>query len=136
MTQQTVPNGPIARGDIALTGTVLTAADMARLGGELARAGFGDQQIQLVMSEITAAVEQAAAIASQTVALKMLNIVSGLVQNTHNAAAMEVYRRITNKTGGWGGLTHRNCADIAWQVAQSIPRQAPPPATTTRGPVL
>lgn len=127
---QTVP--PLSP-DQLVSGQILTPADYAMMGGELARAGLSRSAISDMMGRIERSVRRASQAAARQTCLELLADLTTMVQETHQAAAMEIYRQITNRTGGFGGLTHRTCADIAYRVAQGAPRQDPPPAQPILG---
>jgi len=116
-----------------VSGQILTSADYAMIGGELARAGLSRSAISDMMGRIERTVDRVARTAARECALELLADITVMVQETHRASAMEVHRQISNKTLGFGGLAHRACAQIAYNVAESMPRQAPPPAQPILG---
>lgn len=116
------------------TGSILTPADYAMIGGSLGQAGYSQDAISSLMGAIERASLKAAQQAARSVAMEMLPMLTGAIAATHQTAADEIYRRITNQSYGLGGvLAHRKCANIALEVRQSAPRQTPLPAQPILG---
>jgi hypothetical protein len=114
---------------VALSGHVFTPADHAVFGGELGKAGFDSNEISELMGFIERESTTAAMTAARQVALAVANKIVSTIQLTHYNTSMEIYRRLSNKNGGTGGiLGHRGCCQIAFDVANAVPRHGPAPA--------
>jgi hypothetical protein len=105
-----------------LPAAVNSPADYAGLGGLLAAGGYTATQISEIMGLVERSSFNAAQRASREVALAVVERMAVTLQSVHRNAALEVWRQISNRTGGWGGVTvHRECANIALRVANSAP---------------
>jgi hypothetical protein len=110
-----------------ITGQIMTAADVALVGGQLGAAGYSQVQIGEIMGMVEREAFAAAQEVARRVAMAVMGRMTESVQRAHSYAAMEIHRQLTNKTMGFGGMiTHRDCAAIALNVANSAPRQLPP----------
>lgn len=113
---------------LANTGHILSPADYAMIGGSLGQAGYSQDAISSLMGAIERASLKAAQTAARSVAMEMLPMLTGAIAATHQTAADEIYRQITNQSFGLGGvLAHRKCANIALAVRNQAPRQTPLP---------
>lgn len=120
----------------AIAGSVLTPADHAVMGAQLGQAGLADAEVSNLMRLIEETAFQQAKAAARNTALSLMPVLTKLIQDTHYNGAMEIHRRLSNKLGGFGGVTaHRGCAQIAWDVAQATPRHVPPAASPIIGSV-
>lgn len=100
---------------------VLTAADHAVLGVQMAEAGLNGTEARMVL----AMVEQAAQDAARQVALAVAPALLKLVHDTHASTAKEIERRISTLPSLLGGLgSHRACAAIARDVGTQAPRHS------------
>jgi len=119
---------PVAHPAQPLTGQIMTPADVALIGGQLGAAGYSQVQIGEIMGMVEREAFAAAQEVARRVAMAVMSKMTEAVQRVHSNAAMEIHRQLTNKTLGFGGMvTHRHCAEIALTVANSAPRQLPPP---------
>lgn len=115
--------------DPVFDGQLLSPADYAMIGGSLGQAGYSQDAISSLMGAIERSAVKAAQQAARAVAFEMLPLLTAAIQATHTAATGEIYRQITNRMGGVGGvLGHRQCAQIALNVGAAAPRQTPVPA--------
>lgn len=106
----------------ALAGTVISPADHAVLGAQMASAGLSESEVSNLIGLVERAALEAAHDAARWVALSVAPVMMKLVRDTHKAAAMEVYRRVSKKSAGLAGLiTHKDCAQIALDVANNAP---------------
>lgn len=111
-----------------LTGQIMTPADVALIGGQLGAAGYTQVQIGEIMGMVERECWAAAQEVSRRVALTVMSKMTEAVQRVHSNAAMEIHRQLVNQDMGFGGMfRHRNCAAIALTVANTAPRQMPPP---------
>lgn len=120
----------------ALAAQVVSPADHAVLGGQLGQAGFEPTEISNLLRVVEDAVTEHARTAGRQAALSLMPVLINMVIETHRQAAMEIHRRIANRTVGLGGITlHQRCAQIAWDVAQQTPRHIPAAARPIIGSV-
>jgi hypothetical protein len=120
----------------ALAGQVLTPTDHVVIGAQLGQAGLNNSEVSNLIGLIERTAQEMALKAARDTALSIVPVITKLIADTHQQAALEIYRRITNQTGGFGGVTvHRKCAQIAWDVSQSVPRHVAVSATPILGSV-
>jgi PIN domain nuclease of toxin-antitoxin system len=125
---------PIQGQQVVLSGQVFTPADHAVFGGQLGKAGFTSTEISELMGAIEREAMTAAMNAGRQVALAAVNRIVQTISLTHYNTAMEIYRRLSNKNGGTGGIIgHRACCQIAFDVANSLPTHAPAAASPIIG---
>jgi hypothetical protein len=110
----------------ALVGQILTPADHMVMGGQLSQAGIDDAEISNLIGLIERTASENARQAARDTALSLLPVFIDLIKKTHATTDMDIHRRLTNKTAGFGGLvTHRDCAQIALDVANGTPSHVP-----------
>lgn len=120
----------------AISGQILTPGDHMVAGAQLGQAGFDEAEVSNLMRLIEERAFQEAKQAARNTAMSMLPLLTDMIKRTHAATAMEIYRQLSNQTGGWGGTTiHAKCARIAYNVASSIPRHEAPAAEPIIGSV-
>lgn len=120
----------------AIAGQVLSPTDHMVVGAQLGQAGLSNAEVSNLIGLIERTALEMATRAARDTALSIIPVLTKLIQDTHSQAALEIYRRISNKTGGFGGVTmHQACARIAWDVSQQSPRHVPAPATPIMGSV-
>jgi hypothetical protein len=113
----------------ALAADIFTPADHAVLGAQLGQAGLNETEVSNLMRLIEDTAYTQAKAAARATALNLVPVFMKLLADTHRETALEIHRRLANRTGGLGGVTlHARCADIAHQVAMSTPRHVPPSA--------
>jgi hypothetical protein len=126
MTQQQMQ--PVAHPSQPLTGQIMTPADVALIGGQLGAAGYTQVQIGEIMGMVEREAFAAAQEVARRVSMAVMSKMTEAVQRVHTNAAMEIHRQLSNEQLGFGGLlAHRKCAAIALNVANTAPRQMPPP---------
>lgn len=114
-------SGPNKDGSM-LPASVTGPVDYASLGGLLARGGFTATQISEILGLVERASFSAAQRASREVALAVAERMAMTLQNVHRNAALEIWRQLANRNGGFGGVTmHRECCAIALRVSNSLP---------------
>lgn len=114
----TAPDGNISTLPASITGP----ADMAGLGGLLARGGYTATQISEIIGLVERASFSASQRASREVALAVVERMAITLQNVHRNAALEIWRQLANRVGGLGGVTmHRECCNIALRVSNGLP---------------
>lgn len=128
--QQAIDPGP------SISGHILSPTEYAIFGTKLGAAGFSQQLVSEMMGRMERRAMQLAVGMATTLVTETVSDLAGTIQRVHYNSATEVHRQISNRMGGFGGVTaHRRCAEIAWAVANGTPLHAPIPASPIVGSV-
>lgn len=102
---------------------ILTPAEQAVLGAQMAQAGLEELEITALLGLIEQETQKAAAVAARQTALGVASAIMKLVRLTHDATCQRIYTKIQAQTSSmWGQSLHRNCLLTVQAEMNSLPR--------------